>query len=253
MPLNDIRSRWRGSLVVALLLSPALLHAQDRPDRWNLQFELGFNGASGNSSFTILRTGARAKYLQTDQAEFEVSVLVRHGTNEEKVIADDAKASVKLDLWPQDRISPFVFADAGRDAIRRLDGRFSGGAGGKWTFWSADSGKASLSAATLYDYQNFEVTPGSGDPESESLARWSVRSKLEKKLSAGASFEHVAFYQPVWDRTSDYVLDVTHSVTTQVLRNLSLALEHQYLRDSTPQPGVGNDDQRFSVLLKVTF
>lgn len=242
-----------GRLALALALAPGLLDAQDAPDRWQMQIELGFNGASGNSSFSILRTGARAKHLQTDVAEFETSVLVRYGKSEERVIADDAKASLKLDLWPQDRISPFVFADVARDEIRRLDGRFSGGAGGKWTFWSASSGKASLSAAALYDYQNFKVAPGSGDPESESLARWSVRTKVEKKLSSGASFEQVAFYQPVWDGASDYVLDLTHSIATQVLGNLSLAVEHQYLRDSTPQPGVASDDQRFSVLLKMAF
>lgn len=242
-----------GILTLTLVLAPGLLDAQDVPDRWQVQVELGFNGASGNSSFSILRTGARAKHLQTDVAEFETSVLVRYGKNEEKVIADDAKATLKLDLWPQDRISPFVFADVARDEIRRVDGRFSGGAGGKWTFWSGASGKASLSAAALYDYQNFKVAPGSGDPESESLARWSVRSKVEKTLPGGASIEQVAFYQPVWDGASDYVLDLTHSISTQVLGNLSLALEHQYLRDSTPQPGVETDDQRFSVLLKMTF
>lgn len=236
-----------------LALTASALAAQEPVDRWNVQLELGFNGASGNSSFTILRTGARARHLRTDVAEFETSVLVRYGTNEEKVIADDAKASLKLDLWPQAAVSPFTFADAGRDRIRRLDARFSGGMGGKWTFWAGEAGKASLSAAALYDYQNFEVEPGSAGAESESLARWSFRTKLERKLSASASFEHLAFFQPVWDDGGDYQLDVTHSIATQVLGNLSLALEHQYLRDSTPQPGVARDDQRFSVLLKMTF
>jgi len=239
-----------AAAAIALLAVP--LGAQQAEDHWSIQAELGFNGSGGNSSYTVLRTGLKAKHLRTDVAEFEASFLIRYGKNDEKVIADDARASLKLDVWPQNRFSPFLFADVGRDKIRKLDGRFSGGAGGKWTFWTGASGKASLSAAGLYDYQDFLVVAGSTAPESESLARWSFRTKVERKLGA-ASFEQVAFYQPVWDDGSDFVLDVTHSVSTQVLGNLSLALEHQYLRDSTPPPNVGKDDQRFAVLLKLTF
>ena len=43
--------------------------------------------------------------------------------------------------------SPFFFADASRDGIRRLDARVSGGAGGKWTVWSSEAGAASISGA----------------------------------------------------------------------------------------------------------
>ncbi len=85
-------------LGLSLVALPCALAAQDVPDRWNVLVELGFNGASGNSSFGILRTGAKAKYLQTDHAEFEATALLRYGSNDEKVIADDAKATLKLDL-----------------------------------------------------------------------------------------------------------------------------------------------------------
>ena len=246
----------RRALLVCLLatpLVPSSARGQEAVDHWRVQLELGFNGASGNSSFSILRTGGKATHLRTDVAEFEASFLVRYGKNDEKVIADDAKATLKFDLWPKGAWSPFVFADVARDGIRRLDGRFSGGAGGKWTFWESAGGEASLSAAALWDYQNFKVAAGSAGPQTENSARWSVRTKLEKKLSSTATFEQVAFYQPVWDAASDYTLDVTSSVTTKVLGNLDLALEHQYLRDATPPEGVGPDDQRFSVVVKVTF
>ncbi len=246
-------SRTLSALSAVLSLVPACLLAQEPTARWSLDVELGLNGASGNSSFSILRTGFRARHVRTDIAELETSVLVRHGKSDGKVIADDAKATLKLDLWSSARWSPFTFADWSRDDIRRLDTRFSGGAGGKWTFWSGDSGKASFSVAALYDYQNFKVEPGSADPASESLARWSFRTQVEKKLSSSAKFEHLAVYQPVWDEAGDYAMDVTHTVSTQILGNLTLAVEHQYLRDATPPPDVEPADQRFSVLLKMSF
>ena len=238
---------------IALALCTGLLSAQDVPDRWNIELEMGLNGASGNSSFTILRTGATVTLLQSESLEFEVAGLVRYGKNEEKVIADDARAGLKLDLWPEETLSPFLFANWSRDAIRKLDARASGGAGGKYTFWSGEEGKASVSAAALFDYQNFQVEPGASTTASESHARWSVMTKLQKKLAEGATFQHVMTYQPAFDQVSDYVLALTHSVTTRVVGNVSLSVEHEYLRDSVPPPGARADDQKFSVLLKVSF
>lgn len=240
-------------VVVALWACPWSLAAQDAPHPWNVGVELGFNGASGNTSFSILRTGAKANYLRTDKAEFEASALVRYGSSDEEVIADDAKFSLKLDLSPKGRWSPFLFADLARDGMRRLDARFNVGAGSKFTFWNGASGKASISAAALYDYENFAVDLGSGDPETESLGRWSMRTKVEKKLSAYSSFEQVVVYQPAFAHLGDYIFDMTNSVSTEVLSHVSLALEHQYLRDATPPPGVRRDDQRFTVVLKLTF
>lgn len=241
------------AIVLVALAAPGLLAAQERPDRWSGQVEFGFNGAAGNSSFSILRTGGRIKHLQTQTAEFEGSVLVRYGKNDERVIADDAKASLKMDLWPKDTWSPFVFADWSRDKVRRLDTRFSGGAGAKLTLWRGASGSASMSGAVLYDYQNFRAAPGQAPPPSESLARLSGRTKVEKKLSRSATFEHVAFLQPAWDDPGDYVLDMTHSLSTQVLGRLALSVEHQFLRDAVPPPGVKSTDHRFSVVLRLSF
>ena len=207
----------------------------------------------GNSSFTILRTGARVKHVKTDEAEFEMSGILRYGTNGEKVIANDQKVSLKVDLWPHDRWSPFAFVDASRDVIRKLDFRSNGGAGAKYAFWDGDTGDASLSTALIWDYQNFILEPGSTHAETESTARWSIRAKGQKTLSETTTVEHTTFYQPVWDRASDFLVTMTTSVSTKVLRDVSLSFEHEFLHDSVPPPGVGPDDQKFSVLLKVTL
>ena len=84
----------------------------------------------------------------------------------------------------------------------------------------------------------------SGDPESESQIRWSARLKGERSFGDGATYEHVTFYQPVVDDFGDYVIEITNSVTTTLIGNLSLAVEHLYLRDSAPPPGAAADDQK---------
>lgn len=244
----------RSLVLLALLpcaLLPPSLHAQEDADPWEVELELGLNGASGNSSFTVLRAGFQASRTQTDRYELDFSSVVRYGTNEDRVIANDARASVKFDWRPEARISPFVFLDAARDEIRRLDFQMDGGAGAKWTFARAERGAASLSLAGLLDYQNFDVVPGAGDPESESLARWSLRFKAERTVQEGTELEHVTFYQPVMDDFGDYVVEVTNTLSTKLMENLTLAVEHLYLRDQVPPPGAARDDQRFSVLFRL--
>ena len=247
-----LRPHFVAALLAPCVLAPAL-SAQAQPDRWKIELEAGLNGSSGNSSYSILRTGGKVTRLQKEYMEMEASGLVRYGKNDEKVIADDARASLKMDLWPKATWSPFVFGDWSRDAIRKIDARASGGVGVKYLFWNAEKTTASISMAGLFDYQNYRVATGSTDPQTEKRARWSARTKFEQKLSETTTFEQVVFYQPVWNKAADYVLDVTHSVTTKMLGKLSLGLEHQYLHDATPQPGIRSDDQKWSVILKMAF
>ena len=44
---------------------------------------------------------------------------------------------------------------------------------------------------------------------------------------------------------------MTNSVSTQLLSNLALALAHEYLHDGVPPPGVKQNDQKFSAVLRV--
>lgn len=247
---------FRLSYVASLLalgVFAASLSAQEPPDRWKFEVEMGLNAARGNSSFSILRTGGKVTLLQSDALEFQATGLIRYGKNEEEVISDDAKVTFRMDVRPKQAFSPFVFADWSRDRIRKVDAQVNGGAGVDYGYWTGESGSASLSAAGLFDYRRYQLDPGATGPESESLGRWSMRSKLEKKLSESAKFDQVVFFQPVWNDFGDYILDMTNTVTTALLGRLSLSVEHQYLRDATPQPGVRPDDQKLSVLLKMEF
>ncbi len=248
-------SRVLTLLSVAALVLTARGEAQE-VDAWRSQLELGFNGARGNSSFGILRTGASLTHLRTDRFEFEVSALVRYGKSDDRVIADDQRGSVKFDWKPESDFSPFVFVNGTRDQIRKLDLRMNGGLGAKWTFWRGadpDANKASFSAATLLDHENFALEEGSAEEGTSTALRWSLRFKWDYAFASGARVQHVTFVQPEFTRIRDYVLEMTNSASTRLLSNLSLALEHEYLHDAVPPPGAKSDDQKFSVVLRVSL
>jgi len=219
---------------------------------WRTQLELGFNGAAGNSSFVILRTGFGVTHLRTDVAELEFSGLFRYGENDEVVIARDWRSSLKLDLSPTGKWSPFLFVSASGDAIRRLDLRSEGGAGAKYTVWTGDTGNASISLASLYSFESYKQDPGLTVLPTQRAARWSLRTKGERRLG-GTTFKNTSFYQPVWDQADDFTLELTTSATTRLVGNVNLAVEHEYLHDASPPPDIERNDHKLSVVLRIAF
>lgn len=222
------------------------------PPAWRTQLELGFNGARGNSSFLVLRTGFSVTHLRTDVAEMDVSGLYRYGKSDGSLIARDWRAGVKLDLHPQGDWTPFVFATASGDAVRRLDLRSEGGAGAKHTFWRGETGKASLSLASLYSYENFGQEAGLSAIEPRRSARWSLRAKGEKRIGQ-TELQQTSFYQPVWNQAGNFLVEVTSSLSTRLVGDLNLALEHEFLHDAEPPPDVERSDHKLSVMFRYVF
>jgi hypothetical protein len=256
----DRRSCARIPAALAVLFLTTLaagtrsLSAQVEPPApaWRTQLELGINGSRGNSSFAVLRTGFAVTYLRTDAAEVELAGLFNYGKSEDELIARNWRSSAKVDLSPEGRWSPFLFATAAGDALRRLDLRSEGGAGVKHTFWRSDAGNASLSVASLYSYVDFEQEAGLPPLSPEHSARWSVRGRLERRL--GSSLVKTTTYsQPLWDRGGDFLLDAVTTLTTEILGDLTLSVEHAYLHDASPPAGVLRDDQTLSVVFRYTF
>ena len=255
-----------GAFLVALLIgvpvqltaqeagaAPATAAPQARPEpAWRTQVELGFNGSKGNSSFAVLRTGFNVRHLRTTKAEVEVSALFNYGESDGKVIARNWKTVVKVDLVPEDRWSPFLFATTSSDALRRLDVRSEGGAGIKRTFWKGERGEASLSVASLYSYEDFDQIPGAEPLSPERSARWSFRARGERRIGA-SQLKHTTFYQPLLDRSGDYMIDAVTTLTATLVGALALSIEHEYQHDSLPPPDVLRDEQKLSVVFRSTF
>lgn len=217
---------------------------------WRTQLEFGMTGASGNSSFSILRGGISVKRLQTNTFELEAAALVRHGRNDSKTIADDGSLTLKFDYKPDQTFAPFVYGLTSYDRIRKLKQKVNGGAGANYTFLRTEESKtkASVSLAALWDFERYtDAQPSKG------LVRWSGRFKFEHSFGDGAAFDHTFFYQPQVDLMGDYLIDATTAVTSKLLSNVSLVVNHEYLHDSVPPEGVKPDDQKFSVVLRVSL
>lgn len=241
--------------LIALVTTDEAAARQEAPDLWRSTVEFGFQGASGNSSFSILSTSGSVTRLEEDRYEFEVAGRLRYGRSGDDVIANDLQTSMKFDWRPDAVLSPFLFGAFNRDVIRHVDAQIVGGGGAKWTFWNSPSGtsKVSLSLAAILDYERFRVDPSDPTPPTSSVSRLSTRLKYDHTLGSGAEFHHVTFWQPRFSTFSDYLVDVSNAISTPLTSRLSLVVTHSFVHDAVPPPGAVRDDQRLGVVIRVSL
>ena len=238
----------------AIFVHPDTTAGQGQPDLWRAQLEFGFTGATGNTSFSILTASASLARLHREIYEMDVSGRLRWGRSDGQTIASDIQGTVKFDWHPQDVFSPFVFATGSRDQIRNVDARLLAGGGAKWTFLQpSEETKMSVSLAAVIDHENYDVAPGSTVDEIINVGRWSWRVKFDHEFGEGATLQHVSFWLPRVSDFGDYIVDVSNSLSSPLLSNLSLVITHSFIHEEIPPPGAVRDDQRLAVVLKVSL
>ncbi|MBA2670792.1 MAG: DUF481 domain-containing protein [Gemmatimonadetes bacterium] len=231
---------------------PAAAATAPRPSNpWKIAAEMSFTDQSGNRVLRLLTGGLKVAHRDRDRYELDGQVESRYGKSEGEVVARNQYASLALDLQPNSAWSPFLFSNAERDEFKRLNLRFSGGAGARYTFWDEPSvqNTASVSLALLYSYENLIATEAQPFSPSRSLARWSVRVIGSQSLREGVTVHHTSFYQPVWDEMADYLLRSDTGAKVLLTRRLALSVGYQLSRNNRPPEGVEPDDR----LLKTGF
>jgi hypothetical protein len=251
-----MHTRPVGTVLLALLAlvpSAAAQEAEEpegEPERWEAEVGLAFTSSGGNEDLTVLTTEAGISRLETSVYELAVNSRFRYGRSDGRDVAQDLHGSINLDLWPEARWSPFLFATGEKDPFRKLDVRFNGGAGLKHTFWSSDRDEVSLSGAVLYSYENLEVADSLGDGITR-VALLSWRARARRELSEGSRVEQVVFYQPAWNELDDYLVESRTSARLAFSEQLAFTATALYKRDSTPAPDVEPDDWSIAVGLSL--
>jgi putative salt-induced outer membrane protein YdiY len=218
---------------------------------WKIAAEMSFTDQSGNRVLRLLTGGVKVAHRDPDRYELDGRFESRYGKSEGEVVARNQYASLALDLQPNSTWSPFLFSNAERDEFKRLDLRFSGGAGARYTLWddAAVQNTASVSLALLYSFEDLIATEAQPLAPSRSLARWSLRVKGSQSLREGFTVHHTSFYQPVWDEMADYLLRSDTGAKVLLTRRLALSVGYQLSRNNRPPDGVEPDDR----LLKTGF
>lgn len=223
-------------LFLLLLIAASPLAAQDGGEarRFRFETELGASLFFGNTeqvTFTNRSELSRADSL----AEFSLGWDITYGeaTDEEGVTFVNRRswaAVTSVDLRPHGRLSPFLFGTLEASLQKRIDRRFSGGAGAKLTFVDSEVALADLSAAALLE----RTVPLADSPTApEVQARWSVRSRLRRSWDEDRlAFTLEALYIPAFDDPGDFTFRGSSSVAFALSSVVSLKLSFVDAYDS---------------------
>jgi hypothetical protein len=234
----------------------------DEPERWKTSVDLSYTDQSGNKLMRIFAGGVTVTHLSEEEFEFDAGWRTRYGKSDGELMAFHHLATLAFDFRPEAAWSPFVFADAERDEVKRLDVRLSSGAGVKHTLFSREDDSISLSLAALWSYERIAppLPPEDAEPpvppaavKTAHLARWSLRGRIRHTLRENVTFSHTTFYQPVWDEMANYLLRSDTGFKVLLTERLSLSVEHQIRRDSRPPSGVAPNDLLLTTGLIIEF
>jgi opacity protein-like surface antigen len=208
---------------IAIVLAVAAPAAAQQPG-WHSVIEASASTFFGASSQTLTALTTALSH-SSNAFTADATMKFRYGESEDasrnNFVSSRAWAvTSSVDIRPNARFSPFVFAGAEASLEKAIAGRQSGGTGAKWLFAKTNTGTASASVAVLGE----RTTPLSDTARSTSLVRWSWRVKMDQRVGERLSITHVTFYGPVFNSPAQFTITSTSVGSFAVNKTLSVAL-----------------------------
>ena len=236
-------------LILAILSLPTL-HAQ-----WKTNLEVGGNYYQGNVNKSNLKAGGHISHKDTT-FEFSANVKAVYGETENKQDNQEIQATMKYDRNPNGLLSPFLGVELYNNKYKGIDLKSSGFLGVKYIVYKKEKIKFSLSSAVMYSAEKYIAFP---DPtasiaDNKNFIRFSIRPKLDIKLSENISLKNYTFYKPEIKDFSNNEVDAYTSLSIKINKNLSVAFNHEYhFKSNPPNATLKKDDAYLTGSIKISF
>ena len=175
-----------------------------------------------NGSFSLSKYGhVQLGGLSLPDTEFLFAADRAKSTYDDEPYEDDGGAILLVDLFANQKFSPFIFAEWEFDSLYALDSRTNIGAGGKYRFGPYFS----VSYAALYEQEKYI-----DDATATILYRHSIRPKYKRNFeSLGLFVDWQIFYKPKFDDSNQYLLNNILILSFQTFHEaLTLDISYQY-------------------------
>jgi len=184
--------------------------------RGNLDYQY-LNGSFSLSKYGHVKLGG----LSLPDTEFLFATDRAKSTYDDEPYEDDGSAILLVDLFANQKFSPFIFAEWEFDSLYALDSRINFGAGGKYRFGPYFS----VSYAALYEQEKYI-----DDATATILYRHSIRPKYKRNFeSLGLFVDWQIFYKPKFDDSNQYLLNNILILSFQTFHEaLTLDISYQY-------------------------
>ena len=186
-----------GPLLLFLLSSvPAPLRAQELG--WDVKAEAAASAFFGNTRQSTVGTrlsAGRSDSTVEVKTDGEFTYGEAEGSERRMFVSKRSwRSSLTADYRPFARVSPFVLATIESSLEKRIDRRYSGGAGANYVLARTQRTASDLSLALLAERS---LLPDTAGPRIErTLARYSARFRLDRQFDERLSLAHLTFWRP---------------------------------------------------------
>lgn len=220
------------AVALAVVATPARLHSQILG--WKTEAEANASLFFGN---TEQRLAALRSAVSRADSLLESKIDLRFAYADQTTEEDVREVSKRswlgtgtVDYRPFERISPFLIGNVESSLEQRIALRYSGGAGAKYTFVENERTEASFSLAMLAE--RTRVADGAPAPDRASLARWSARLRLNRRLHERLRLSHLTVYQPEVSAIERFTFSSTSTAAYEMNRVLSATISFLETYDS---------------------
>ncbi|MGH7664444.1 MAG: DUF481 domain-containing protein [Gemmatimonadaceae bacterium] len=212
----------RVMLAVIVTTIPMLAHAQDIGR--NVEVEVSASLLFGNTRQALATTRAAFERIDSSYA-FISDARFNYGeaTTPEGIDYVSKRSwlgSTNLDFRPFADVSPFLLGTIESSLERRIDLRYSAGAGSKFNLVRSERTNTDLSLALLAERS---ILPDSAlGTVTRTLARWSARFRAEHELADRIAFTSETFYRPEVASFGDFTFSTSNSLGYQLTEQINI-------------------------------
>jgi hypothetical protein len=229
--------------------------APPKPDRWKFGVEFSYVDHSGNKTLRLMTAGLKLSRRAPGAPDIDGNLQSRYGKSSGEVVARNFFGTLSYSPPASAKWAPSFSLTAERDPIKRLDLRFSGGAGARYTPYRTQGtrNELSLSARLAYEFKNLRSAEIPGEAEYSHIARWNTGLKASREIRSGVIAEHQSSFDPAWGEIDDYILRSQTGLRILLSERLALLVEYQLDRNNRPAEGVEPSDRLMRTGITLNF
>jgi hypothetical protein len=252
-----IHNRFVSFVVAALLLALHSPQASSQELGWDIKAEANASLFFGNTRQSTFGTRYSA-----GRADSTVEVLTdgqfTYGEAEtdeqrEYVTKRSWRAGLTADYRPFARVSPFVLGSIESSLEKRIDRRYSAGAGAKLMFVRTERTASDFSLALLAERS---LLPNPAGPRTdETIARYSARFRLDRKVGDRVTVGHETFYRPEASALDRFTFTSRTSIAFSMAASLAFQASFldNYDSEARTRGARSNNDGEFLFGLALTM
>ncbi len=195
--------------------------------KWFYTLSGWYSRKTGNTDTLVSNFGTGLK-RDDNISDFKVSVAGFYDETDGERNTKKCDGFIKYDRYIIPRIELFVFSKSEYNKMMLLDHRSNSGAGAKYIFVKSEFLKLDLSAALIYQFENYEGERPDAD------YRWSFRFRAGVYPLKGLEFSYVYFYIPKIDDRKIYRTELETYMSYKINDYLSFKVgyNNQYNREA---------------------